>query len=695
MSSFQYLQKHIKRFLGLAAVGCAFLTYSSIAQAPLDVRVALVIGNAAYVNIPALGNSTNDARSMATILRKLGFQVVEVVDGSKAQMEKAVENMQDLLKGKQAVAMLYYAGHGLQLDWHNYMVPVDVKLAQASDVPKQTIDIETVITSFKKATTRMNIIVLDACRDNPFAGKASGKGLAQLDAPVGTFLAFATAPGNVAEDGDVESGNGLFTQYLLKELQKPARIEDVFKRVRLQVRQKSQGRQIPWDSSSLEDDFSFNDGNKHTFNPEDLVREAKAREDKLRAVLEAAKQEELRIAKQEELEKQRLAEAQRKRDLEAQAQKQKDIEIAKQRELEAQKLAEAQKIKDLQVRQKAEAESKERERLLALAAEEEKKKTQEAEKQRLKAEADAKAREKQLALAAEQEKQKALVAEQAIAKAKAEEAQRLKEIELAKFQVAEELKNRKESSEKQFEIQKREWDKIKDSKNVNDFYAFLNQYPSGFIAEQTVAAIERLEGAKISIQPDKFNVVQNPREERFRVGDTYEYVRKDNLTGKEMGRFTRLVKRIENGFVYISNGEKEEIMTKDGGKVLVVSSATSFSYDPPKLEVPGDYLVVGKRWSGAYVETDETSKRKFFREDKFHILSQQEIAVPAGKYVAFKIEDSAINQFGTKISLIYWIVPGYGLPIRTDRVNSNSRANINVNETVELVAVRRQKTATN
>ena len=181
----------------------------------------------------------------------------------------------------------------------------------------------------------------------------------------------------------------------------------------------------------------------------------------------------------------------------------------------------------------------------------------------------------------------------------------------------------------------------------------------------------------------------------FRLAVTKAQTTQPNLTGKEMGRFTRLVKRIENGFVYISNGEKEEIMTKDGGKVLVVSSATSFSYDPPKLEVPGDYLVVGKRWSGAYVETDETSKRKFFREDKFHILSQQEIAVPAGKYVAFKIEDSAINQFGTKISLIYWIVPGYGLPIRTDRVNSNSRANINVNETVELVAVRRQKTATN
>lgn len=220
--------------ISLLAAAC--VSFSTIAQAPLDVRVALVIGNAAYKNIPALGNSTNDAKSMAVVLRKLGFSVVEVVDGNKDQMSKAIDQMQVQLKGKQAVGMLYYAGHGLQLDWHNYMVPVDAKLNQASDVPKQTIDIENVIDVFKNSMTRMNIIVLDACRDNPFSGKASGKGLAQLDAPPGTYLAFATSPGNVAEDGDESSGNGLFTQFLLKELQKPARIEDVFKRVRLQDR---------------------------------------------------------------------------------------------------------------------------------------------------------------------------------------------------------------------------------------------------------------------------------------------------------------------------------------------------------------------------------------------------------------------------------------------------------------------------
>ena len=138
---------------------------------------------------------------------------------------------------------------------------MDAKISTSADISAQAVDVGSVIDAFKAAGNRMNIVVLDACRDNPFASTASGKGLAQLDAPPGTFLAFATAPGNVAEDGDVKTGNGLYTQFLLEELRRPStKIEDVFKRVRLNVRKQSQGRQIPWKSTSLEDDFVFNAG---------------------------------------------------------------------------------------------------------------------------------------------------------------------------------------------------------------------------------------------------------------------------------------------------------------------------------------------------------------------------------------------------------------------------------------------------
>jgi hypothetical protein len=134
------------------------------------------------------------------------------------------------------------------------------------------VDVDVVLQAFKAAGNRMNIVVLDACRDNPFFAAGSDKGLAQMDAPPGTLLAYATAPGNVADDGSLGS-NGLYTGFLLRELTRPAsKIEDVFKRVRLQVRQSSKGSQVPWESTSLEEDFFFNDGVKNTFRPEDLDR---------------------------------------------------------------------------------------------------------------------------------------------------------------------------------------------------------------------------------------------------------------------------------------------------------------------------------------------------------------------------------------------------------------------------------------
>ena len=222
-----------------------------------DTRVAIVIGNAAYPFAP-LANPTNDARAVSETLKGMGFTVFEVRDASKAQMQAAIAQANAALKGRNGVGMLYYAGHGLQLDWHNYLVPVDAQLNSAADVRSQTVDIQTVMDAFRSAGNRLSIVVLDACRDNPIVDSATGKGLAQLDAPPGTLLAYATAPGSVAEDGDVRDGNGLYTYHLVREMKQPgAKLEDVFKRVRLQVRRQSDGRQVPWESTSLEDDFYF------------------------------------------------------------------------------------------------------------------------------------------------------------------------------------------------------------------------------------------------------------------------------------------------------------------------------------------------------------------------------------------------------------------------------------------------------
>ena len=154
--------------------GLALIAVAASAQAPLDIRVALVIGNAAYEGAGALVNPVNDAHAMADTLKHLGFSVVELRDSGKSQMNDAIDRVRKSLNGKQGVGMLYYAGHGLQLEWHNYLVPVDAKLLRAVDVPTQAVDVNAVISAFKSAGNRMNIVVLDACRDNPFVGTGAG-----------------------------------------------------------------------------------------------------------------------------------------------------------------------------------------------------------------------------------------------------------------------------------------------------------------------------------------------------------------------------------------------------------------------------------------------------------------------------------------------------------------------------------------
>ena len=162
----------------------------------------------------------NDTKVMSDALSGLGFTVIGLRDGNKAQMAAAIIAVRDTLKGKQGVGMLYYAGHGLLVDEHNFIMPVDAKMSKAGDVAAQAVDVSGPVDAFKTAGNRINILVLDACRDNPLGGVTTGKGLAPLDAPTGTFFACATALGNVAKDDDVMSGNGLYTQYCQQELKK-------------------------------------------------------------------------------------------------------------------------------------------------------------------------------------------------------------------------------------------------------------------------------------------------------------------------------------------------------------------------------------------------------------------------------------------------------------------------------------------
>ncbi len=221
-------------------------------------KLALVIGNSKYQSAPTLFNPGNDAKAMAETLRQSGFDVTAQLDAGQNDMAAAIRTYVQTLAAKKAVGLFYFAGHGVQLAWRNYLIPVDAAVRRPDDIQKSCIDLVALMDGINKASNPLNVVILDACRDNPFGGEVrlENRGLSQMDASHSTLLAYATAPGNVASDG--EGANGLYTENLVREMRVPeARIEDVFKRVRLNVRRRSNGQQIPWESTSLEDDFYF------------------------------------------------------------------------------------------------------------------------------------------------------------------------------------------------------------------------------------------------------------------------------------------------------------------------------------------------------------------------------------------------------------------------------------------------------
>ena len=246
-------------------------------------KVALVVGNGAYRHVSKLRNAVNDAKAIGATLAECGFEVNTVTDATRAEMLAAVQQHLRTLEARKCVGLVYFATHGLQLSWRNYLLPVDAAVARAEDVPGQCLDVGTLAEGIKRAGNPMNVIILDACRENPFATEQ--KGLSQMDAPNATLLAYATAPGNMADDG--AGANGLYTEHLLREMRvRDAKIEDVFKRVRLGVRLASRGRQVPWESTSLEEDFYFQP-------PEQLRKLSEAEDQRLfaeeRAMFERAR----------------------------------------------------------------------------------------------------------------------------------------------------------------------------------------------------------------------------------------------------------------------------------------------------------------------------------------------------------------------------------------------------------------------
>lgn len=226
-------------------------------------RLALVIGQSSYRSVPALPNPANDARAVTQLLADSGFEVSTASDLSQNQIREAVSDFAGKVaaRGADTVAMVFYAGHGLQVDGENFLIPVDIDPKREADIPLQAVRVNDILNTLTSVPSKMRILMLDACRNNPFPElKTAGSGLALVDAKVGapgTFLSFSTSPGAVAEDGS--GSNSPYTTALLKAgREQNIPIEETFKRVRLAVNKVTEGRQTPWDSSSLTEDFRFN-----------------------------------------------------------------------------------------------------------------------------------------------------------------------------------------------------------------------------------------------------------------------------------------------------------------------------------------------------------------------------------------------------------------------------------------------------
>jgi uncharacterized caspase-like protein len=616
----------------LARYALSFLAFalpSGEAQTPLDLRIALVIGNAAYSSAPELPNAAKDAAGVASALRSLGFRVEYVSNADLAQMKSAVARVQHAFdKRSNGLAMLYYAGHGIQVDFHNYMVPVDARLSAADQLPARSLDMSSVLEAFTSAGTRMNILVLDACRENPFpAAGATHRGLAPMQAPSGTFLAYATQPGALAEDGDPNAPFGPYAQALILELGRPfAKVEDVFKRVRFQVRRKTSGRQVPWDVTTLEEDFVFNDGAAIKNDPGEVERMIAGARDRDRRARE-------------------------------------EVEQAHRREQELAVQAE-------RARQEAEAAVRRKQQEEALAQQEQQALARQSERDKA-ARAEAIAREREAELARvrveEAERMKRLEHEAAAAQAALQRERQVRE----QLALLDRLRTTgaAQGREEQFRIEKQKWDRLRDLRDANSLYDYLIAYPSGAISELAQARLEHVQPARITPQADATGLVQPLAAKRFRLGDRYEFVVRDLLTKTEIERPTYNVIRADDEEAEFDQGYRA---TQSGAIIRTIGGAT---LDPYQQWIPAGEYQVGRKWHTRSILL-VPGKAPQWVELTAKVLARETIEVPAGRFDTFKMEMEQVAQDGTRLKVTYWGQPDWGVAIKQIREIRDARGQL-------------------
>ena len=710
-----------RRFIQtLAAIPPAF-AFRHVKAAADPSRLALIIGNSSYRDAP-LVNPANDAKAVSGLFAQAGFTVDSRLDTTRADMMAAIERFGVAAKRPETkLVVFYYAGHGAQLDWRNYLLPVDAVVQKQDDLKQRCVDLGLLLGQFSAAKDKTFVVILDACRNNPFgsAYRPQQKGLSQFDAPVGSLLAYATAPGNVAADG--EGKNGLYTEHLVRELgQRGTRIEDALKRVRLNVRLASHGEQIPWETTSLEDDvFIFGEGRKKLSESEleqlveaDVTEWARIKSSKkisdwvsylqtfpngrfaeiaqLRLARLLAEDERLAAEKRQREEQQRLEQERIERERVRLAEEQKLA--AERRKLEEQQLQETRRREEEQRRlaeqKRIDQERMERERVrLAkaqlLAAERKQIEEQQLQEQRRREEEQQRVEDRRRLEQErlDRERQRIAEAERLAAEHRQQEAQR----QATELQRIEQEKQAQAAAAKAAEIQ--EAAAAPDDSPASEATAGPSPNPAKAVRpRKPMLDIRAGEPVPTLIAPsaNPFSAGRYPLNRRFTVGDRATYIQSDILTGVEERSYNPRVTRVDydQDRVEFNNGN----MITDLMGNSIKQGAVEF--DSPVQFIPAEFQI-GKKWTAAFRRTKNDKASNAYYD--LQIVKRETITVPAGSFDTFLIEGNGWNTtINQKLEVRLWLVPGVNFAIRREVVARNQRGAFRQTERHELVTLRQQ-----
>jgi uncharacterized caspase-like protein len=666
-------------------------------------RLALVIGNSSYRDAP-LVNPANDAKAVGGLFAQAGFTVESRLDATRADMLAAIERFGAAAKRPETkLVVFYYAGHGAQLDWRNYLLPVDAVVQKQEDMKQRCIDLSLLLGQFSAAKDKTFVVILDACRNNPFgsAYRPEHKGLSQFDAPAGSLLAYATAPGNVASDG--EGQNGLYTENLVRELGRHGtRIEDALKRVRLNVRLASHGEQIPWETTSLESDVViFNGGQvklseaeiekqleadvtewtriKSSKNIDDWISYLRnfpngrfaeiaqmrlarllAEDEKLAA--EKRQREEQQRLEQERVERERVAQEQRlaaeRRRLEEEQQQEQRRREEEQKRLNEQKRLDQERLERERARlAKAQALAAERQQLEEQQRQEQRRR--EEEQQRL----EIRRREEQERL--DRERQRIAEAER-----KQQEEQRLA------------TGQKRIEQERQAQVAA-----VKPAAVQGAPAPAASQSPRPAAAGPSATPLIDIRAGMpvptlIAPSANPFSAGRYALGRIFTVGDEASIRQSDYLTGVEERSYRTRVTRVdyEQDRVEFNNGHTITDLMGNSIKNGAVE------FDSPVQFIPAEFQI-GKKWTAAFRRTRDGEQTNAYYD--LQIVKRETITVPAGSFDTFLIEGKGWNMTkSARLEARLWLVPGLNFSIRREFVTRNKRGHFAQTERHELVALR-------